>query len=154
MNQLVRWEPTRELSRLRARMDKMFEESFGGLLRRDGEEGVLHADWMPTVDVFEEDSKIELRAELPGMDQKDVSVTVQDGNLVLKGEKKHEHKEEKENGHYRRVESYYGSFYRSFPLPAGSDPKKIDAELKDGVLHVSVPKSAAEKPKQVKIKVA
>lgn len=153
MSRMVLREPMRELSRLHERMDKMLEESFGSLSSRRGEEGALQAEWLPSVDVFEGDSTIQLRAELPGMTEKDVSVTVEGGNLVLKGEKKQEHEEEKENGHYRRVESYYGSFYRSFPLPAGADPKKIDAELKDGVLHVMVPKTAAQKPKQVKVKV-
>lgn len=149
MTQLVRWEPFRELAGLRNRMDRLFDESFGGLLeRREG----IRPEWMPTIDVFEEDSEIELRAELPGMTEKDVSITIENGNLVLKGEKMQEHKEEKENGHYRQVESYYGSFYRSFPMPAGVDPKKIDAKMKDGVLHVALPKSEVAKPKPIKIK--
>jgi HSP20 family protein len=148
MTHLVRWQPFDEFARMRERMDRMLG-GFGPLVE-SGEAG-LAADWAPSVDIFEEDDHISVRAELPGMTEKDVSITVEDGQLILRGEKRREGKKEKENGHYRRVESYYGSFYRSFPLPRDIDEDKIDAHMKDGVLHVTLPKIEGAKPKQIRV---
>jgi HSP20 family protein len=151
MTQLVRWEPFRELNRIRTRLDRMLDEGVGGAIEH--EDGVLRSDWMPSVDVFEGDVEIQLRAELPGLTEKDISIEVEGDRVILKGEKSKEHTDEGEaNGHYRRVESYYGSFFRSFPLPPGVDASKIDATMKNGVLHVTLPKTEAAKPHKVKIK--
>lgn len=152
MTQLVRWEPLRELARMRERMDRMFGGP--GSMVEESTDLMLAAEWMPCVDVFEENGQIEVRAELPGMTEKDLSITVEDGQLVLKGEKHKEHKEEEKEGHYRRVESYYGSFYRSFPLPRDVDASKIEAHMRDGVLNVMMPKIEGAKPQQIKVKAA
>lgn len=151
-NLMRRWDPFREISTLRDRMERMFDDSLSGAFRGEGEP--MAADWMPAVDVFENDAEIRVRAELPGLTEKDVEVCIEDGKLVLRGEKKLEKVEEKEDGHYRRVESRYGSFYRSLPLPGDITEKDIDARIKDGVLEVRLPKPEKAQPKHVKVKVA
>jgi HSP20 family protein len=107
---------------------------------------------MPVTDVKETDKEFELTAELPGLDEKDLQVNVTDNVLTIRGEKKAE-KEEKEGG-YRSIERSYGSFYRSFELPAGVDTNKIQASLSKGVLKVVVPKPAAAQQKKIEVKSA
>lgn len=145
------FDPFPEISRLRDRMDRMFDESLRNFFERgDAEEPTTTATWYPTVDVFENDEEIRLRAELPGMREEDVEITLENGTLSLQGEKKFE--EQEENGHYRRVESRYGRFVRQFPLPSSVDAEKIDARFKDGVLHIRLPKAEVAKPKRIAIK--
>ena len=105
--------------------------------------------WLPTVDISETDDRVTVRAEVPGMDKDDINITLSNGLLTIQGEKKHEKKEEKEN--YRFVESRYGSFSRSFRIPPGVDAKKIEANYKNGVLKVNIPKIEAEKSRKVEI---
>lgn len=107
---------------------------------------------VPSTDVAETDTMIEITAELPGLEEKDVQVNVADNVLTIKGEKKAE-KEEKDKN-YRKVERSYGSFYRSIELPAGTDLDKIKATLSKGVLKVVVPKAAAAQVKKVEVKAA
>lgn len=112
-------------------------------------------DWAaPAVDIAEKDKAFEITAELPGLDAKDVDITLRNGNIVIKGEK-HEDKEEKSKDYYLQ-ERRFGSFERSFSLPDGVDAGKIEASFKNGVLTVSLPKTAeAQKPvKKVEIKAA
>ena len=108
----------------------------------------------PAVDIVEKDKLYEITAELPGLDAKSVEVTLRNGNIVLKGEK-HEEKEEKSKGYYVK-ERQYGSFERSFALPDGVDASKVEATFKNGILSVTLPKTAeAQKPeKKVEIKAA
>lgn len=105
--------------------------------------------WLPTIDVSETDDHVIVRAEVPGMDKKDINITMSDGLLTIQGEKKQEKKEEKEN--YRFVERRYGSFSRSLRIPNGVDADKIDASYKDGVLKVAIPKSEPEKSRKIEI---
>ncbi len=105
--------------------------------------------WLPTVDVSETDDQVIVRAEVPGMDKKDISITMSDGLLTIQGEKKQETEEEKEN--YRFVERRYGSFSRSLRVPSGVDADKIEASYKDGVLKVAIPKSESEKSRKIEI---
>ena len=105
--------------------------------------------WPPTIDVSETDDHVILRAEVPGMDKKDINITMSDGLLTIQGEKKQEKEEEKEN--YRFVERRYGSFSRSLRVPNGVDTDKIDASYKDGVLKVAIPKSEPEKSRKIEI---
>jgi HSP20 family protein len=105
--------------------------------------------WLPTIDVSETDDHVIVRAEVPGMDKKDINITMSDGLLTIQGEKKQEKEEEKEN--YRFVERHYGSFSRSLRIPNGVDADKIDASYKDGVLKVAVPKSEPEKSRKIEI---
>jgi HSP20 family protein len=117
-----------------------------------GETEVSTRSWAPPVDIYETEDAIVLKAELPGIDAKDVEVRVEDNTLYLKGERKYE-KEVKEQN-YHRVERSYGSFARSFSLPNSIDAEKVKAEYKDGLLTLTMPKREEAKPKTIKIDVA
>jgi|PlaIllAssembly_1097288.scaffolds.fasta_scaffold05637_2 HSP20 family protein len=147
MMDLIRWNPWNELVSLRERMNRMFEDSLFRPERH--EDGVGLGAWSPAVDMFEKDDKFVIKAELPGLDKKDVNVDLQNGVLTLKGERKHE-SEVKEENFYRR-EMSYGKFMRSFRLPADVDADKIRAEFQNGLLTVEVPKPEEHKPKQIKV---
>lgn len=146
---LVRWDPFRDIITLRERMDKMFEDSLARF--RMPEEAGMPTFWSPSVDIYETDENIVLKAELPGVDKKEVSVEVKDSILVLKGERKREKEVKEEN--YHRVERSFGTFMRSFSLPVSVKQDQVKAKFKDGVLEVTLPKSEEVKPKQVKVEV-
>jgi HSP20 family protein len=147
MMDLVRWNPWKEMVSLRESMNRMFEDSLFRPERH--EDGLALGAWSPAVDMFEKDDKVVIKAELPGLDKKDVSLDLQNGVLTLKGERKHEN-EVKEGNFYRR-EMSYGKFVRSFSLPADVDADKIKAEFQNGLLTVEVPKPEEHKPKQIKV---
>lgn len=147
MMDLIRWNPWKEMVSLRERMNRMFDDS---LFRPErGEDGVGMGTWSPAVDMFEKDDTVVIKAELPGLEKKDISLDLQNGVLTLKGERKHEN-EVKEENFYRR-EMSYGKFIRSFGLPVDVDADKIRAEFQNGVLTVEVPKPEDHKPKQIKV---
>jgi len=104
---------------------------------------------LPAVNVKETDGEINVQAELPGMEANDLDISLQNGNLVIQGEKKFEDEQDKDN--YRRVERAYGSFYRAVPLPAEVDENNIKAKFEKGVLKVSVPKTGKDKGKKIEI---
>ncbi len=151
---LTKWEPFggirrrgdifSELNRMQEEMNRYFDDFFGEHRR-----GVTEGAWLPAVDVSEGDAQLTVRAELPGMSQDDIEINLQDNVLTLKGEKKQEQKEEKEN--YHRVERSYGSFSRSFTLPSGVKADDINATFKDGVLEITLPKAEEEKAKKIAI---
>ncbi len=147
MMDLVRWNPWKEMVSLRDRMNRLFDDVFFRSDRREDlwAEGV----WVPAVDMFETDDKVVIKAELPGLEKKDISLDLQNGVLTLKGERKSEN-EVKEENYYRR-EMSYGKFVRSFSLPVDVDADKIKAEFKNGLLTVEVPKPEGHKPKQIKV---
>jgi HSP20 family protein len=137
-------------SALRAEMDSLFDSFIGGLPAFSGMFGSSGGRALtPHMDVTETDKEIVVEAELPGIDEKDVSLALQDGVLTIRGEKKHEHDEEKEN--YRMMERRYGSFQRSVQLPDTVDEDKVDATFNNGVLKVSLPKRPEAIGKQRKI---
>ncbi len=144
---LIQWKPFREVSRLRSEMDRLWDEYFGAGRRafRPMEEA-----WLPAVDVSETGDKITVRAEIPGMEAKDIDISMVGDTLVIKGEKKAEKEEKDEN--YHMVERSYGSFSRSMKLPATVDPDKVDASYKNGVLTIVLPKKEEVKPKPIEIK--
>ncbi len=153
--ELTTWKPSRELTpfrefeRMRRDMDRLWESFFeGGVRRRSEEEG----GWYPSLDVAETKNEFVVKAEVPGMEPKDIDISLSDGTLTIKGEKKHE-KEEKEEG-YHLVERSYGAFTRSIQLPSEVHREKISASYKNGVLKIVLPKSEEAKKKEVKIKVA
>ena len=146
---IIRWRPTRDLLSIRDEVNRLFDNFFTGLPER--RRGLLDGEWAPSVDVAETDNEVVVTAELPGVKQDDVDITVTDDVLTLKGEKKEE-KEVKEKN-YHRIERSYGSFQRSVSLPAGVQADKAKATYKDGVLHITVPKAEEAKPKQIKINV-
>lgn len=146
---LVRWDPFRDIITLRERMDKLFEDSLTRF--RAPEEETVPTFWSPAVDIYETDENIVLKAELPGIERKEVSVEVKDNTLILKGERKREKEVTEEN--YHRIERSYGSFMRSFTIPVSVRQEQVKAKFKDGVLEVTLPKAEVSKPKQVKVEV-
>ena len=134
-------------------MNRTFDEVFGNLARSGGrqqQQGVLTARWAPALDVLQEDGDIVVRAELPGVKQEDVDITLQNGVLTISGERKAE--EQREGSGYYVRERRYGSFQRSMTLPEGVDESKIHARFQDGVLEVRVEGAAAvREPKRIQI---
>jgi len=146
---IVRWEPFRNLLGTQREFDRLFREAFTPFF---GETELSTRSWAPPVDIYETENNIVLKAELPGIDPKDVEIRVEDNTLYLKGERKHEKEVKEEN--YHRVERSYGSFARSFSLPNSIDADKVKAEYKDGLLTLSMPKREEAKPKTIKIDVS
>ena len=145
----VNWDPFKELEEIGERFNRVFARYPG---RRDsGQETLTVADWVPRVDIVEDDKEYLIKAEIPAVDKKDVKVTVQEGVLLIQGERKQEHEEN--NKRYHRVETSYGTFLRSFALPEDIAEDKLKAEFKDGMLLVHLPKTEKPKPKAVEIRV-
>ncbi len=143
---IVRWEPFRDLVATQDRFNRLFNEALSSVF--EGSPTGTQT-WAPTVDIFETDQNVVLKAELAGVDPKDVEVRVEDGTLYLKGERKQEKEVKEEN--YHRIERSYGSFMRSFPLPNSVDADKAAADYKNGVLTLTLPKREESKPKAIKI---
>lgn len=141
---ILKWDPFKDLQAIQEKIDRIFEESLRG---RDIPSGL----WTPAVDIYETDDAIILEAELPGMNEKDIDVRVEDNVLTIKGERKIEQERKEEN--YYRMERYYGTFQRSFTLPSNLETDKIKAEYKKGILKVVMPKKEQAKPKQIKVEV-
>jgi HSP20 family protein len=146
---IVRWEPFRDLLTTQQEFNRLFNDFFP---RRLGSEEVSTRTWAPAVDIYEKDNELVLKADLPGVDPKDVEVRIENGTLYLKGERKQEKEVNEEN--YHRVERHYGTFARSFSLPESIDEAKVKAEYKDGQLTLTMPKREEAKPKTVKINIA
>jgi HSP20 family protein len=148
---LTRWEPFRDLAGLQERIDRLFDDSFSRLRGPFSSEALEGGSWSPAVDIVESDNEIVLKADLPGLDPKDVEIHVQNGTLTLKGERKFTSDVKEDD--CRRVERVYGSFLRSFSLPQTVDPDKVEADYGNGVLEVRLPKRPEAKPKQIKVAV-
>jgi len=134
------------MTTLQNRINRLFDDPLMPINRDDDD---FLGAWNPAVDLFEKDDSFVIKAELPGLDKKDISVELKDRVLMLKGERKCEN-EVKEENYYRRERSY-GKFQRAFNLPSDLDPDKIKADFKDGVLEISIPKPEAQKPKPITI---
>jgi HSP20 family protein len=146
---IVRWEPFRDLVSLQERMNRLFEESFRGVTRSGNEEEWSVGTWAPAVDIYEESPNIVLKAELPGIDPKGVDIRVENNVLTLRGERKFDTEVKRDS--YHRVERAYGTFSRSFTLPSVIDTEKIQADYKDGVLTVILPKREEARLRQIQI---
>ena len=147
---IVRW----DLMTVQDRMNRIFDDAFRGAARPGPgaeEDWALGGSWAPAVDIFENEGNLVLKAELPGIDPKDVDVRVENNVLTLHGERKFETEVKREQ--YHRVERAYGTFSRSFTLPNVVDTDKIKAEFTDGVLRVTLPQREEAKPKQISIAV-
>jgi len=140
----------RDLMTLQDRMNRFLEEGLPRT-RTQQYEGLFAGSWAPAVDIYEDDSGIVLKADLPDMDPKDVEVRIEDNTLYLKGERKME--QEVNENNYHRIERSYGSFARSFVLPHTVSAEKISADYKNGVLKITMPKREESKPKQIKVNV-
>jgi HSP20 family protein len=147
MMNLVKWSPWREMTTLQNRINRMFDDPFFRIGRMDDDAGM--GMWNPTVDLYEKDDNFVIKAELPGVNKKDITIDLKDRVLTLSGERSYDN-EVKEENYYRRERSY-GKFHRAFTLPADVEADKIKAEFKDGVLKVEVPKPEDRKPKKVTI---
>lgn len=146
---LMEWRPFREVSHLRREMDRLWDDYFGS-----GRRGLqpLQTEFAPAVDVTENAEAVVVKAEVPGMDARDINISVTGDVLTIKGEKKSEREEKEEN--YHVVERSYGSFSRSLALPGAVDVDKIEAKYDKGVLTVTCPKKEEVKPKAIEIKTA
>jgi HSP20 family protein len=143
---IIRWDPYRDLVSLRQRMDKLFDDFFTE--REEGKEIIL-GTWSPKVDIHEKENALVLTAEIPGIEEKDIEISIEGNTLILKGKREVEKEIKKEDFH--RFERSYGSFCRSFTLPNYVDQDKIKAEHDKGLLKISMPKKPELKPKKVKI---
>ena len=148
MTTLAKWSPFREMDTLQSRLNTLFGRT---ACRPTGEETFPVTEWTPLVDVTEDEKEYVIKTELPEVKKEDVKVTVVDGTLRITGERKLE--KEEEGKRYHRIERAYGSFERSFMLPEGTQPDKLTADYKDGVLKVHLPKSVEVKPKPLEVKV-
>lgn len=149
-NTLARWNPLRELEEFQSRILGAFNPSSSR--RTNGEESLTMAEWMPLVDIAEDENEYHITAELPEVKKEDVRVTVENGMLTITGERKFEKEEKHKKWH--RVERSYGNFARSFALPTDGDAARVNAEFKNGVLEVHVAKSESARPKQIEVKVS
>ena len=148
---LVRWtDPYREFSHLQDRINRVFGDAYG---RRDDEAMLSSGTWTPPVDIYQNgDQELVLKAELPDMTREDIDITVENGTLTIKGEKKFATDIREESLH--RVERRYGTFSRSFSLPQTVDTGKVAAEYRNGVLTVRLPLREEARPRQIKVEVA
>jgi HSP20 family protein len=148
MTVLTRWQPFREFSTLQDRINRAFRESYSG---EDRDESLTSSSFAPAVDVYEDEHQVTLKIEVPGIDEKDIDVRVENNTLTVTGERKIEKEEKEEN--FRRVERQYGSFTRTFTLPQTVDTENVAATYDKGVLKIALPKKAEAKPKQIKVNV-
>jgi len=148
---IVRWEPFRELLSTQDRLNQLFNQAFSQPFGSEGQELSSRA-WAPAVDVYETEQNLVVKAELAGIDPKDVDIRVENHTLFIHGERKAE-KDVKE-GLYHRVERSYGAFSRSFTLPATVSTENVTADYKDGVLTIALAKREEAKPKTIKIQVS
>ena len=132
------------------RMRRFFGEGFGPF-GRFGEESWSLTTWSPACDIYETDNEVVVKAELPEVKKEDVKVSIENNIMTIHGERKFSEETKREN--YHRLERSYGEFTRSFTLPSFVDTSKINAEFKDGMLRVTMPKREEAKPKQVEVKV-
>jgi HSP20 family protein len=151
MTVLTRWGPFRELSTMQDRMNRMnrlFRESYSP---EGPEEALTTTSFAPPVDIYEDEHNITLKLEVPGIEEKDIDVRIENNTLTVHGERKIEKEEKEEN--FLRVERQYGSFTRSFTLPSSVDPEQVSARYDNGVLKIKLAKKAEAKPKQIKVSV-
>ncbi|MFZ1131681.1 MAG: Hsp20/alpha crystallin family protein [Terriglobales bacterium] len=148
MTLLNRWDPFHEFVTLQDRMNRLFRDARGP---EGQDESLSTSAFAPPVDVYEDEHNVTLKIEVPGIDEKDIDVRIENNTLTVHGERKFEKEEKEEN--YRRVERQYGSFTRTFTLPNTVDQESVQADYDKGVLKVKLAKKAEAKPKQIKVNV-
>jgi HSP20 family protein len=141
---ITRWDPFRDMMTMQDRMNRLFQDYSRG-------EEAIGTNFVPPVDVYEDQNGITLKLEVPGIDEKDLDVRVENNVLTVHGERKFEKEEKEEN--YQRVERHYGTFTRSFTLPSTVDTDSVHADYDKGVLKIHLNKRAEAKPKQIKVNV-
>jgi HSP20 family protein len=148
MTLITRYDPFREFVTLQDRMNRLFRDPRGP---EGHDESLTTTAFAPPVDVYEDEHNITLKIEVPGIDEKDIDVRIENNTLTVHGERKFEKEEKEEN--YRRVERQYGSFTRTFNLPSTVDHENVQADYEKGVLKIKLAKKAEAKPKQIKVNV-
>lgn len=150
MANITRRNPFGELTTLQDRLNQLFTQPFGPLSRLAGMDQSLTAStFVPAVDIYEDEHNILLTAEVPGVEEKDLEISLENGVLTVSGERKMENEEKQDNFH--RIERSYGRFTRSFTLPPTVDENNVKAEFNNGVLKVTLAKREEAKPKQIRI---
>src|SRR5580693_3924846 len=142
---ITRWDPFREVVALQNRVNSLFREM------NEGDSPLTTASFVPAVDIYEDAKKVVLKLEVPGMEEKDLDVRVENNTLTVKGERKFEKDEKEENFH--RIERRYGSFYRAFTLPTTVDVEHVNANYNAGILRLELSKKPEAQPKQIKVNV-
>ena len=143
---ITRWDPYREVLTLQNRLNSLFQDYGRGYGENDS---VSAAAFVPPVDVYEDEHKIVLKLEVPGLKQEDLDIQIENNALTVKGERKFEKEEKEENFH--RIERRYGSFFRSFSLPTTVDTENVEASYNAGVLKLELKKKASAQPRQIKV---
>jgi len=143
------WDPFQDLNELQERMNRLFEESIART--RSVEDGLLTGTWSPSVDIHETDEGLVLIAELPGVAKEDIHIDIKENLLILKGERKRDVNVKEEN--YYRMERYYGPFSRTFTFPYPVESEKIEANLKDGLLEIQLPRQKEQETKAITVEV-
>lgn len=143
---ITRWDPFREVVALQNRFNTIFRDF------KEAESPLTTANFVPAVDIYEDEKKVVLKLEVPGIEEKDLDVRVENNTLTVKGERKFESEEKEENFH--RIERSYGSFYRAFTLPMTVDTEHVEAKYAAGVLKLELKKKVEAQPKQIKVNVA
>jgi HSP20 family protein len=144
---ITRWDPYREVVSLQNRFNSLFRD-----MQQESDSPLTTAAFVPAVDIYEDEKKVVLKLEVPGIEQKDLDVSVEKNTLTVKGERKFSSEEKEENFH--RIERRYGSFFRSFTLPSTVDTEQVQASYNAGVLKLELAKKPEAQPKQIKINVA
>ena len=142
---ITRWDPFREVAALQNRVNSLFRDF------SEGESSMTTTNFIPAVDIYEDEKKVVLKLEVPGIQEKDLDVSVENNTLTVKGERKFETEEKEENFH--RIERRYGSFFRAFTLPTSVETENIDAKYENGVLRLELKKKPEAQPKQIKVNV-
>ena len=140
-----RWDPFREVVALQNRVNSLFREM------NEGDSPLTTASFVPAVDIYEDPKKVVLKLEVPGIEEKDLDIRVENNTLTVKGERKFEKEEKEENFH--RIERRYGTFFRSFTLPSTVDSEHINASYNAGILKLELSKKPEAQPKQIKVNV-
>ena len=146
MTYITRFEPFRDLLNLQNQVSRVFQD-----FNRGSDELLTSGTFVPPVDIYEDEHSITLKLEIPGINEKDIDIRLENNTLTVRGERSFEKEEKEENFH--RIERRYGSFARSFTLPNTVDPENVEASYENGVLRVKLAKRAEAKPKQIKVSV-
>jgi len=144
---ITRWDPFRDVLALQNRVNSLFRDFSEG-----GDNALTTASFVPAVDIYEDNQKVVLKLEVPGVEEKNLDVRVENHTLTVKGERKFESEEKEQNFH--RIERRYGSFFRAFTLPSTVDTEHVDAKYTAGVLKLELKKKPEAQPKQIKVNVA
>lgn len=141
----VKWEPFRDLMTMQDRMTRLFDETLSRIWKEEGPQRI----WSPLVDILERENEVVLKVDLPGVNQNDIDIKVEESTLIIQGERKFI--QETPHGNYLQIERPYGTFQRTFAIPRMIDQGKIKASYKDGVLQVVLPKREEVSPQQITV---